>query len=156
MKKAYGLRVFFRALALLAALTLVIAASPLRAGPGMVTLVFDDGLSSVYQYAYPVLSQYGLVATTAVIADRVDSGDPDFMDEKQLKELQTAAGKSPPTASPTSGPSTIPKFIAEEKCLMLKPVAGHSRFTRPSTSTRSFPASWKTASSCANGAAARW
>ena len=47
MKKASGLRVVSRALALLAALTLVFAAwaGPCRAG--MVTLVFDDGLSSV-------------------------------------------------------------------------------------------------------------
>ena len=46
---------------------------------GMVTLVFDDGLSSVYQYAFPVLSRYGLPATVGIIANRVDSGDADFM-----------------------------------------------------------------------------
>ncbi|QAZ68324.1 polysaccharide deacetylase family protein [Solidesulfovibrio carbinolicus] len=125
MKKAYGLRVFSRALALLAALTLMFAASAGPCRAGMVTLVFDDGLSSVYQYAYPVLAKYGLVATTAVIADRVDSGDPDFMDEKQLKELQTAGWEIASHSLTHKRPIDIPKFIAEEKCLLLKPVAGH-------------------------------
>jgi peptidoglycan/xylan/chitin deacetylase (PgdA/CDA1 family) len=125
MKKADVFRVFSRVLAILAGSALFWAALTAPCQAGMVTLVFDDGLSSVYQYAYPVLAQYGLVATTAVIAERVDSGDPDFMDENQLKELEKAGWEIASHSLTHKRPIDIPKFIAEEKCLMLKPVAGH-------------------------------
>ncbi len=125
MKKADVFRVFPRTLAILAGSMLFLAALAAPCQAGMVTLVFDDGLSSVYQYAYPVLAQYGLVATTAIIAERVDSGDPDFMDETQIKELEKNGWEIASHSLTHKRPIDIPKFITEEKCLMLKPVAGH-------------------------------
>ena len=122
MKKTGGIRLFLLALVVALGATAV----PLGRGcqAGMVSLVFDDGLSSVYQYAFPVLVRYGLVATVGIIANRVDSGDPDFMDEKQLHELEAAGWEIASHSLTHKRPIDIPKFYAEEKCLMLKPVAG--------------------------------
>lgn len=91
---------------------------------GMVSLVFDDGLSSVYQYAFPVLAHLGLPATVGIIANRVDSGDPDFMNEDQVRELQNAGWEVASHSLTHKRPIDIPKFYAEEKCLNLKPVKG--------------------------------
>jgi len=91
---------------------------------GMVSLVFDDGLSSIYEYAFPVLTQYGLTATVGIIANRVDSGDPDFMTEKQIAELEAAGWEVASHSLTHKRPIDIPKFYAEEKCLLLKPVVG--------------------------------
>uniref|UniRef100_I2PZH9 Putative xylanase/chitin deacetylase n=1 Tax=Desulfovibrio sp. U5L TaxID=596152 RepID=I2PZH9_9BACT len=91
---------------------------------GMVSLVFDDGLESVYQYAFPVLSHLGLAATVGIIANRVDSGDPDFMTESQIRELQDAGWEVASHSLTHKRPIDIPKFYAEEKCLNLKPVKG--------------------------------
>jgi peptidoglycan/xylan/chitin deacetylase (PgdA/CDA1 family) len=123
MQKIHGFGFILRALTLWAILACLLPGRPGQAG--MVSLVFDDGLSSVSQYAFPVLAKHGLVATVGVIADRVDSGDPDFMDEKQLKELQAAGWEIASHSLTHKRPIDIPKFIAEEKCLLLKPVAGH-------------------------------
>lgn len=90
----------------------------------MVSLVFDDGLSSVYDYAFPVLSRIGLPATVGIIANRVDSGDPDFMNEKQIHELEKAGWEVASHSLTHKRPIDIPKFYAEEKCLLLRPVAG--------------------------------
>lgn len=122
MQKTCGVRLFLLALVLVVTATLI----PLRrtCQAGMVSLVFDDGLSSVYQYAFPVLARHGLVATVGVIANRVGSGDPDFMDEKQLHELQAAGWEIASHSLTHKRPIDIPKFYAEEKCLLLRPVAG--------------------------------
>jgi peptidoglycan/xylan/chitin deacetylase (PgdA/CDA1 family) len=112
-------------------LVLVVAAlcsSPLlgtrQAFAGMVSLVFDDGLSSVYQYAFPVLSRYGLPATVGIIANRVDSGDPDFMNEKQIHALEKAGWEIASHSLTHKRPVDIPKFYGEEQCLKLRPVIG--------------------------------
>ena len=122
MKKTRGIRLFLLAFVL----ALLATAVPVGKGcyAGMVSLVFDDGLSSVYQYAFPVLTRYGLTATVGIIANRVDSGDPDFMDEKQLHELEGAGWEIASHSLTHKRPIDIPKFYAEEKCLPLKPVAG--------------------------------
>ncbi len=90
----------------------------------MVSLVFDDGLQSVYQYAFPVLAHYGLPATVGIIANRVDSGDPDFMTEKDIHTLEDAGWEVASHSLTHKRPIDIPKFYAEEKCLNLRPVAG--------------------------------
>lgn len=122
MQKTCGVRLFL--LALVLAVTAALLPLGRTCQAGMVSLVFDDGLSSVYQYAFPVLTRYGLVATVGVIANRVDSGDPDFMDEKQLHELQSAGWEIASHSLTHKRPIDIPKFYAEEKCLLLRPVAG--------------------------------
>ena len=108
------------------ALLLFLLACPLcgDSRAGMVSLVFDDGLSSVYDYAFPVLSRIGLPATVGIIANRVDSGDPDFMNEKQIHELEAAGWEVASHSRTHKRPIDIPKFYAEKKCLLLRPVAG--------------------------------
>lgn len=91
---------------------------------GMVSLVFDDGLESVYQYAFPVMARFGLPATVGIIANRVDSGDPDFMNESQIHELQDAGWEVASHSLTHKRPIDIPKFYAEEKCLLFKPIRG--------------------------------
>ena len=124
MEKIRGIRVLSRALLLAAVVLAGSAAMGKVCLAGMVSLVFDDGLSSVYEYAFPVLTRYGLVATVGIIADRVDSGDPDFMKEKELHELEKAGWEIASHSLTHKRPIDIPKFVAEEKCLLLKPVAG--------------------------------
>lgn len=76
-----------RTLALLLAL-LAFMASP--ASAGMVTLVFDDGLRGVHEYALPILRPLGLPAVAAVIVDPLESGNGDYMTVAQVRELQAA------------------------------------------------------------------
>lgn len=91
---------------------------------GMVTLVFDDGLSSVFQYAFPVLSRYGLPATVGLIANRVASGDADFMAVRQAQALVHAGWEMASHSLTHKRPVDIPKFYNEEECVNLRPVAG--------------------------------
>ncbi|VEA69919.1 Poly-beta-1,6-N-acetyl-D-glucosamine N-deacetylase precursor [Serratia rubidaea] len=60
-----------------------------------VVLTFDDGLKSVYRYAYPVLKQYGFRATAFIVSSRIkrhpQKWNPDslqFMSISELKQLQ--------------------------------------------------------------------
>ncbi|WP_411569387.1 polysaccharide deacetylase family protein [Serratia sp. UGAL515B_01] len=60
-----------------------------------VVLTFDDGLKSVYRYAYPVLKEYGFRATAFVISSRVkrypQKWNPDslqFVSISELREIQ--------------------------------------------------------------------
>lgn len=60
-----------------------------------VVVTFDDGLKSVYRYAYPVLKAYGFRATAFVISSRIkrhpQKWNPDylqFMSISELKEIQ--------------------------------------------------------------------
>lgn len=98
-------------------------ARPARAG--MVSLVFDDGLSSVGRYAFPVLAKFGLPATVAIIAGRVRSGDPDFMNEAQIHALERAGWEIASHGLTHKRPVDIPKFAADENCLALHASAGH-------------------------------
>ncbi|MEW5773085.1 MAG: polysaccharide deacetylase family protein [Thermodesulfobacteriota bacterium] len=75
--------------AALLALVLVLSAFH-PAAAGMVTLTFDDGLAGVYAHAYPVLRRLGLPGVAAVIVERLESGDPDYMRPEQVRELQDA------------------------------------------------------------------
>lgn len=61
-----------------------------------VVLTFDDGLKSVYRYAYPVLKHYGFRATAFIISSRIkrhpQKWNPDslqFMSISELKQIQT-------------------------------------------------------------------
>jgi peptidoglycan/xylan/chitin deacetylase (PgdA/CDA1 family) len=112
---------FVWALTLLA--TLGLGARPVRAG--MVSLVFDDGLSSVYQYAFPVLARYGLPATVGIISSRVRSGDPDFMTRAQLQALEKAGWEIASHGLTHKRPVDIPRYLSDEECLRLRPAAGH-------------------------------
>lgn len=61
----------------------------------VVALTFDDGLKSVYRYAYPVLKQHGFRATAFIISSRIkrhpQKWNPDalqFMSIAELKQIQ--------------------------------------------------------------------
>lgn len=106
------------------ALFFLLLSSVRPARAGMVTIVFDDGLSSIYEYAFPVLSRYGVPATVGAIATRVGNGDPDFMDAKQLHELAKAGWEIASHSLTHKRPIDIPRFYSEERCMTLRPVAG--------------------------------
>lgn len=61
----------------------------------VVVLTFDDGLKSVYRYAYPVLKKYGFRATAFIISSRIkrhpQKWNPEslqFMSIAELKQIQ--------------------------------------------------------------------
>lgn len=76
-----------RLLSLTFALVLALARP---AAAGMVTLVFDDGLRGVHEYALPILKRHGLPAVSAVIVERLESDNADYMRPAQLRELEAA------------------------------------------------------------------
>ncbi|MGV8899429.1 MAG: polysaccharide deacetylase family protein [Burkholderiaceae bacterium] len=57
---------------------------------GMVTLLFDDGLSSQYKNAVPMLKNAQLKATFAIITSAPPTGDPAYMSWSQILDLQTS------------------------------------------------------------------
>lgn len=62
--------------------------------PGkVVVLTFDDGLKSVYRYAYPVLKMYGFQATAFIISSRIkrypQKWNPNFLQFMSISELNT-------------------------------------------------------------------
>jgi len=105
-------------------LVALLSSSPAPARAGMVSIVFDDGLESVYQYAFPVLEKLGLPATVGIIANRVGRGDPDFMTVAQIRDLAKAGWEVASHSLTHKRPIDIPKFYAQENCLLLKPVRG--------------------------------
>jgi len=54
----------------------------------VVSLNFDDGYTSTYSKAFPILKRYRLPATTFIITDKV--GEPGFMNLEQLRTLRKA------------------------------------------------------------------
>ena len=83
----------FNTIALQQLLDFVDHGTPLPENPVVIT--FDDGYLSVYQYAFPILKQYGLVATSFVIGEAV--GTDTYKD---------------------TGHPTIPKFCYEQAARM--------------------------------------
>lgn len=51
-------------------------------------VTFDDGNSSDYEHAYPILAAAGRTAQVFVITDRI--GAPGYLDESQLRDLSKA------------------------------------------------------------------
>lgn len=68
----------------------LLAAWVSQATAGMVTLVFDDGLRGVHQYALPILRPLGLAGVAAVIVEPLESGNADYMTVAQVRELQAS------------------------------------------------------------------
>jgi len=51
-------------------------------------ITFDDGWYDGYEYAFPIMRQFGFVGTYYVIGDRI--GIPDFLSAEQLRTLEAA------------------------------------------------------------------
>ncbi len=92
---------------------------------GMVTLVFDDGLSSVYAKALPILEQRGLVAVTALIAENVRWPHEGYMTKEQALDLQKRGWEIASHSIHHIGPKMIPLRLEDEN-LALKPVKAGS------------------------------
>lgn len=54
---------------------------------GKAILFFDDGLTSAYENAYPILQEHGMSASSSIVTGRV--GAENHMSLEQLKELQS-------------------------------------------------------------------
>jgi uncharacterized repeat protein (TIGR02543 family) len=87
MKKSYIIIASFALFLTLATITLpnlvVRAADP----HGAISITFDDGRQTVFDYAYPLLEERGMVATYYVNPDNV--GIPNLMTYSELQTLQT-------------------------------------------------------------------
>lgn len=88
---------------------------------GMVTLVFDDGLSSVYEKALPILSERGQVAVTALIAENVRWPHQGYMTKEQALDLQKRGWEIASHSIHHIGPKMIPLRLEDEN-LVLQPV----------------------------------
>ncbi|AFM24557.1 tandem-95 repeat protein [Desulfomonile tiedjei] len=62
----------------------------LQSWQGGVTFTFDDGYLNNYQYAFPVLEQYGVEGVSLVVTGNVQQGLSDTMSWAQLLEMQAA------------------------------------------------------------------
>ncbi len=56
-----------------------------------VVLTFDDGYRDNYTHAYPLLKEYGFVATFFILSGPIDFGDKEYMTWEQI-ELMSADG----------------------------------------------------------------
>ena len=56
--------------------------------PRPIVITFDDGNDSVYQYAYPIMRQYGFVGVNYLVANRLQADG--FMGAAELTELYKA------------------------------------------------------------------
>ena len=81
---------------------------------GMVTFSFDDGLSSVYYEAFPILKKHHLMATAGIVFNRVISGNDDYMDVPQVLELQRDGWEVASHGYTHKRPSDIPQYFFEE------------------------------------------
>lgn len=81
---------------------------------GMVSITFDDGLSSIYCKVFPIFKQYGQVATVGVITGKLTGNDEDFMNVSQLKELQEAGWEIASHSMNNLRPVSIPWYYSQE------------------------------------------
>jgi peptidoglycan/xylan/chitin deacetylase (PgdA/CDA1 family) len=61
-----------------------------------VVLTFDDGYRGLYEYALPVMQQYGFTGTVFVITQLMDEGFPQYLTWEQAKALYALGWKIEP------------------------------------------------------------
>lgn len=74
--------------AVLAGALILTAKTSNASAKGIVTFTFDDGESSQYNVAYPILRQYNFPATAYITTDWIGIPNPKFMNWNQVKALQ--------------------------------------------------------------------
>lgn len=89
-------------------------AAETRLPKGMVSFVFDDGIVSDYQNALPVLKRRGQVATAGIVASRVISGNNDYMNVDQVRELEKSGWEIASHSLTHTRPIQIPKTYEQE------------------------------------------
>lgn len=94
--------------------TSIALVSPCVAETGMVSLTFDDGLISVYDEAFPVLKNYNTKGVIGLVLNRVTSKNNDYMNIKQVLELQKNGWEVASHGLTHKRPTEIPKFYYEE------------------------------------------
>ncbi len=98
-------------------LALLIACAPVanQCQAGMVSLTFDDGLASVYKYAYPILRNNRQVATIGITYAFLVSGDRSYMDMNQILSLQRAGWEVASHGFTHSPSPKIPLLYSDEE-----------------------------------------
>ena len=81
---------------------------------GMVTFTFDDGLLSNYNYALPIFKSRSQVATAGIVASRVASGNNDYMNVEQVRELERGGWEIASHSLTHTRPVQIPKTYEQE------------------------------------------
>ena len=60
------------------------------AGRKPVMIIFDDGYRGVYEYAFPILREYGAKAAVALIGDVMERGDKSFLTWDMCRKMAAA------------------------------------------------------------------
>jgi peptidoglycan/xylan/chitin deacetylase (PgdA/CDA1 family) len=55
-----------------------------------IILTFDDGYADNYQYAFPLLKEYGYTATFFILTDVTDRSEPGYLTWEMLREMSDA------------------------------------------------------------------
>ncbi|MFP5240197.1 MAG: polysaccharide deacetylase family protein [Acidobacteriota bacterium] len=90
------------------------AAEP-RLPKGMMTFTFDDGIVTNYTKAFPILRKRNQLATVGIVASRVTSGNNDYMDISQVRELEQAGWEVASHSLTHTRPISIPRTYAQER-----------------------------------------
>src|SRR5512135_523416 len=85
-----------------------------RLPKGMVTFVFDDGIVTNYTYSLPILKKRGQVATAGLVVNRLLSGNSDYMNVDQARELARNGWEIASHSMTHSRPVQIPKTLEQE------------------------------------------
>jgi len=93
----------------------------------LVTIIFDDGLSSVYSKAFPLLENYGYKANVALSASKINKKG--FLKEEQIKELLSRGwALSDHTYSHLNLATATPSVVKEEIILNQKLIQNMFRY----------------------------
>lgn len=91
-----------------------LAAPPAGLPKGMVTFTFDDGIVTNHSYALPILRSRGQVATAGIVVTRMLSGNNDYMNVDQVRDLEQSGWEIASHSLTHPRPVQIPKTYAQE------------------------------------------
>lgn len=106
----------FCSLLLIVCLTQSAKTSPLT--NGVVTLGFDDGLETAYQYAWPLMQQRGMIGTFYVISG--DVGKTGCLSKSELSNLQAGGNEIASHSVTHTDFTTLSTSQIQQECLQSK------------------------------------